>query len=254
MKRFLLFPLLSVFFLFQIKSFSQEISPQKTKYVYATLPKCGTHLTRTVLYTVLTEEQLSSLEVINNHLVPSMDIYRDDPSLKKIIVIRDLRDMCVSASYWIPKKGWFGDSIDYDDFRARDHQGQLDYIIHLDHEEYSIKAFARRAKQWMDSPNVFIVRFEDIVGEKGGGDRQRQIKAIQDLVDYLGFTVPLERIEYAADTVFGSRQPIGKSTFRKGTIGQWREEFTDEQIEAFKENLGQELILLGYEKDLNWSR
>ena len=42
------------------------------------------------------------------------------------------------------------------------------------------------------------------------------------------------------------------STFRKGTIGDWRNHFTEEHKAAFKEVAEAELIKLGYEKDYDW--
>jgi hypothetical protein len=42
------------------------------------------------------------------------------------------------------------------------------------------------------------------------------------------------------------------ATFRKGTTGQWREEFTSKVTEEFKRRAGNWLIHLGYEKDNEW--
>ncbi|MCQ6288444.1 sulfotransferase domain-containing protein [Bacillus cereus] len=45
--------------------------------------------------------------------------------------------------------------------------------------------------------------------------------------------------------------PQTSPTFRKGKIGGWRDEFTDEMKEAFKA-AGNLLISLEYEENLNW--
>ena len=50
-----------------------------------------------------------------------------------------------------------------------------------------------------------------------------------------------------ANDLFG-----GTWSFRKGSIGSWKQYFTQEHKQAFKEVAGQLLIDLGYEKDLNW--
>ena len=42
------------------------------------------------------------------------------------------------------------------------------------------------------------------------------------------------------------------SNFRSGKIGSWEDEFTSKNKNTFKKNLGNTLIKLGYEKDLNW--
>ena len=42
------------------------------------------------------------------------------------------------------------------------------------------------------------------------------------------------------------------SNFRSGKIGGWKEEFTKKNIKKFKRLMGESLIKLNYEKDLNW--
>lgn len=44
----------------------------------------------------------------------------------------------------------------------------------------------------------------------------------------------------------------GTSTFRKGTIGNWYDQFSDEHKQAFKNVTGDLLIDLGYEPNNNW--
>jgi hypothetical protein len=222
----------------------------KQTIFFSSVPKCGTHLTKKIINDLLDTDQLNSIKWIRGqHLIPKWNNYQDDPNLKKIVVIRDIRDMCVSASYWLVKNDWFNSYIDHSKFYNKTHEEQLDYFINLNHPIYSIKAFAQRAVQWMKSPNVFVVRFEDIVGEKGGGDRNLQIETYKSLVKFMGFTVADEKIEAVADSIFG----VGR-IFRKGLIGQWREEFSSHQIENFKKRHSEELILLGYEKDALWTR
>jgi hypothetical protein len=43
------------------------------------------------------------------------------------------------------------------------------------------------------------------------------------------------------------------SHFRKGVAGDWHNYFKPEHVAKFKELLGDRLIDLGYEKDLEWS-
>ena len=42
------------------------------------------------------------------------------------------------------------------------------------------------------------------------------------------------------------------SNFRSGKIGGWKEEFSQDNIVKFKELVGESLIKLKYEKDINW--
>lgn len=50
----------------------------------------------------------------------------------------------------------------------------------------------------------------------------------------------------------GFNRVDSKSFYRRGEIGAWTEYFTDEAKTWFKEEAGQALIRLGYEKDVNW--
>ena len=42
------------------------------------------------------------------------------------------------------------------------------------------------------------------------------------------------------------------SFYRKGVAGDWRNHFTEEDRRVFKEEAGELLIRLGYERDLDW--
>lgn len=47
-------------------------------------------------------------------------------------------------------------------------------------------------------------------------------------------------------------QPSSSPTFRKGIIGNWKQEFTPKVLECFKANDPGYLVQLGYEKDDSW--
>jgi hypothetical protein len=48
--------------------------------------------------------------------------------------------------------------------------------------------------------------------------------------------------------LFGIMRP----TFRKGIAGDWKNYFTPELKETYKESIGKFLIEFGYERDLSW--
>jgi hypothetical protein len=51
-----------------------------------------------------------------------------------------------------------------------------------------------------------------------------------------------------------SGQEDRTSFLRKGVVGDWRNQFSQEAREVFDRYAGEELILLGYEKDRQWAR
>jgi hypothetical protein len=105
-----------------------------------------------------------------------------------------------------------------------------------------------RYKRWLDVPNVFPCRFEDLIGPSGGGSVERQRAAIIGISNHVARPVGPDE----ADGLAARTWSTNSSTFRKGTIGDWRNHFTEEHKDAFKALAGDLLIDLGYESDLDW--
>lgn len=105
-----------------------------------------------------------------------------------------------------------------------------------------------RYKRWLEVPNVFPCRFEDLIGPAGGGSHERQRAAIIGISTHVARPVGPDE----ADRLAARTWSANSSTFRKGAIGDWRNHFTDEHKAAFKDIAGDLLIALGYESDLDW--
>jgi len=101
-----------------------------------------------------------------------------------------------------------------------------------------------RVAIWQKSAICHFVRFEDLVGERGGGDADIQQKEIVDIASHLGVTKSQRTIKHVSAKIFG-----GTYTFRKGIIGGWQEKFNYDHKEAFKKVSGDLLIRAGYEKN-----
>ena len=91
-----------------------------------------------------------------------------------------------------------------------------------------------------------MVKFEDLVGTKGGGSAEAQRLAVERMARHLGVEVEEATMRAVEEGLFG----VGR-TFRKGQIGAWREEFSAEHERAVEEVLGSLLVELGYEADPN---
>ena len=117
-----------------------------------------------------------------------------------------------------------------------------------------LKAIASEWKEyitvWLEHIQYFY-RYEDFLRDP--------FSMIQKLLMSLNISFLEEKIRYAVQN--NTKRKFKKSldkvfqynTFvRKGTRGDWRHHFGDEHIRAFKEIAGDMLILLGYEKDLDW--
>jgi sulfotransferase 6B1 len=105
----------------------------------------------------------------------------------------------------------------------------------------------KRFTRWEQTENILIVKFEDLVGSKGGGNIKKQKEIIRKISSFSSIQLSDINIGKIVNSLFG-----GTSTFRKGRIGSWESLFTETNKHTFKNNTGNLLIDLGYEKDNNW--
>jgi len=192
-----------------------------------------------------------------------LDFYSRQTDLKKIVGIRDLRDVAVSAVHQIIKRGW-PDEFSEDEeklqkFKDLSFDEQLLYVINQDYElsnwkinvQLSLPKAAPQAVQFCSDPSVLVCRYEDLVGPKGGGTRDAQLKTIEKIAKHIGVPLLDESAQRIADVIYGDSYGYNR-TFREGETGGWRKVFKEEHKQAFKARLGASLIALGYEKDDNW--
>ena len=98
---------------------------------------------------------------------------------------------------------------------------------------------------WLDRPEVLTLHFEDLIH-----DRAAALTRIMDhLLAGTPLSAPRQRI---LDSLESSINPARSPTFRSGKTGEWRQHFTEEHKQIFKEAAGDLLIKLGYEKNKNW--
>lgn len=95
---------------------------------------------------------------------------------------------------------------------------------------------------WTDAPDVLTLRYEDLVGAKGGGDRKVQEASLSRFFEHVGQPMSHEKIAEIIDE--GAAQK--SATLRKGRIGDWRETFDDEIEALFQAEVGDVAKALGY--------
>ncbi len=241
---------------------STESSPKEVHIV--TIPKSGTHLILRV-WDLLAEAGYKYPKFwMHPHFLQSptrtnIEKFKETFSEKKIFMIRDLRDVYVSATFWLDQM--------FEDMTAPEHRVR-DWL-----PKWSEATFQEKLVQLIDGSLVFdnpislinfnifaslpslihpdsntlVIRFEDLVGEKGGGDNQKQLDTLQRIFDFCGYDIPEETKYFVAANLFGESY-----TFRKGVIGSWKDHFNRKVKAHFKQKLGGALILMGYETDYNW--
>lgn len=157
-------------------------------------------------------------------------------NFKILLIIRDPRDQIISYAYFIQK---------FPQFAPQLHSLPINNII--DACISDIQKVYSKFLPWAKFNTSYTVKFEDLVGFKGGGTQGKQLREIYNIGSHIGLDMTWKKSQEVSNQLFG-----GTATFREGKIGSWKTHFTVVQKQAFKEVAGDLLIELGYEKDKNW--
>lgn len=101
----------------------------------------------------------------------------------------------------------------------------------------------RRYSGWIDSEASIVLRFEDLVGSRGGGSDEAQIAATQRILRHLGY----DESQVAAADVAANVFSPNSATFRAGQIDSWREELPEDLVAEANRLCGDHLQRWGYQ-------
>lgn len=104
-----------------------------------------------------------------------------------------------------------------------------------------IGARYRAFVDWLDSPVGITVRFEDLVGSRGGGSDEAQIRAVLRILEHLGNSP--DHAEEMAQRLFS----VKSATFRTGNIESWRRDLPTGLAAEIGERCADSMARLGYE-------
>lgn len=195
-----------------------------------------------------------SLSSIKTHINPSnnnINILLNNKITKLVILYRDPRDIIVSNYYYLKK------------FPIAEHN----YIHTLDKYDalnLTIKYFGNDFKDWItnwkkinNDKNIklkfLFLKYEDFLSD--------QNKSFKKILDFYNIDIKkktLTKLIYKTNNIsknFGkslNKFPGNKSTFRSGNKKSWVNELSIDQKLLIKDILGEVLIDLGYEKNLDW--
>jgi hypothetical protein len=181
---------------------------------------------------------------VNAHCIytPELaDLFRQE-GMKTVCILRDPRDVAVSQMHYLKQ---LENHFAHEEFMAlhSDSERLLVSIRGAEMGGRKLQSLDERYRQflgWQDDENAMMVKFEDLVGAKGGGSAGAQRLAVAGVARHLG--VEKAKMGVIEEELFG----VGR-TFRRGRIGGWREEFSEEHTRAVEEVLGSLLVELGYE-------
>ena len=231
------------------------------KILLITLPKSGTHLLRKALFLITNHrthwiglqtkrfdpsQDLRSPHFITGaHLFPLFDQIRTRyiDQYATVLLIRDPRDIMHSfAGHLRRALTWTScPTFDYARYVMLSSEEQLQEAL-LFPEKYLNPAICfPYVLLWMKEPSVFVCRFEDLVGSRGGGSDERQREVLIALANHIGYPRTPEEIQSIADQLFG-----GTWTFHAGQIGKWKESYSEQNLQLFNHLYGRYPIDWGY--------
>jgi hypothetical protein len=172
------------------------------------------------------------------------------PGIGSVFVYRDPRDMILSHVFYatdmFPNHGmhqYYTEKLNTMEERIN---AAIGGVTEVGFELKSVRARYEAYMDWRAQSDILSLRFEDL--------RLEQETSFGKILDYLerkGYQPEIDR--HQAVKILGSAvQPKRSGTFRKGEPGGWREHFTQNNIDFFKESTGDLLIDLGYELDSDW--
>lgn len=176
--------------------------------------------------------------------------YLDDilqsEGIKVIQVMRDPRGILTSMTSYVVEEqnAWYPFHRAFKSLPRRD---LLEFYIKGGYVPaagmyYSgIREALARTEGWLYSGNTLVVRFEDLVGEKGGGSDERQLEVITRIANFIG--VEGADIQSIQRSLFG-----GTHTFRNGSIDRWASDFDSALLSKISRELSGETWMeqLGY--------
>lgn len=251
-------------------------------------PKSGTHLLYQILYSIpglqkwddiVSVQALCGImnapshirwkvgsapndSIIRSHLMHCDEILEAlrEFSCKILFIYRDLRDVAVSHARWVTKEDRiflhdiYTQSANFDDQLMRSIRGvPVGTPLGSNVSQPDIGADFARWQGWITDPDVCAVKFENLVGERGGGSEEKRLYIVEKILDHLEVNLSPQQIKLRFSS--NAMNPEESHTFKKGgkgSIGGWKTKFKESHKEAFKKVAGQTLIELEYEQDINW--
>lgn len=243
--------------------FIDKLFYPKKKVLLVSIQKSGTHLVKKVLeYAGLKGKYreivglkdfkgLKNNEFLWSHFCPSDDIQaalEKNDDYKIIFNFRDPRDVIVSWFHWTHPNNQktihahmdFMQQV-YSNFTD---EQLMDMFIRCDKlrpDEYNPLEYFRLCRVLLFHPSVCKVRFEELIGQRGGGNSKLQVQTIHKIYDYLN----IEQVssQECADKLFSKKS----LTFRKGKINQFKKNLKRSELVLLQKLHGDILAQYGYE-------
>lgn len=241
------------------------------KVLINSVPKSGTHLFIQILLglqgvkiapTWIYEQNFQELKSFDSGTVapahlPYSKRFVDqlkEWDIKTIFISRDLRDIAVSLYHFAMEDRFGGHPLHPILKEFKTEEERLMAVIKgastKDGRTWpNILEFTKTRYEWLNTPGVLCVTYDEFMR-----DFQSRDHALDKIVNYLWDDLQSLQMtkRELKESLKNNIKPKESGTFRKGTIGSWKQEFTEKHKSVFKDIAGDFLIHLGYEKDYNW--
>ncbi len=262
--------------------------PPKSLVICNSYPKSGTHLLYQILYSIPGLQQWDDIvsvqalcgimntpshvrwkvgsapngSIVRSHLMHCDEILEvlAEFNCKVLFIYRDLRDVAVSHARWVTKEeriflhDIYQQASGFDEQLMNSIKGiPVGSPFASNLSQPDIGTDFSRWQGWVTDGSACAVKFEELVGERGGGSEEKRLYLVEQILDYLEINLSSDQIrsQFASCAL----NPEDSHTFRKGgkgNIGGWKTSFKEEHKQAFKLVAGNTLIDLGYESNLDW--
>lgn len=171
--------------------------------------------------------------------------------IKQIFIYRDPRDVTVSAYHYVmntqPRHPYYATYAKMESDAERlmafiqgVGEGRTQYRWSVTSMP-NIRLMYEIFMDWLSTPNTLAVRFEDIIDDANSDNKA--VLIVRRILEFLEMPYSDRLI---TDILRIGRNPKSSPTFRKGVVGSWREEYTEQHIQAFNETAPGLLKQLGY--------
>ncbi len=245
-------------------------------FIIHAIPKCGTHyIQRTI--NLMTNQEIINRNVnvpklteacLNNQILRSFQPYQDalfqilkKTGHKTLSMIRDPRDALISHAFYMrtfanrpgdkTKRDFFTVGNDYDNLTF---EQQIDSLIKGSEYSNSYIDFYRDRLGWALNPESLTVKYEDLVGNAGGGNDKIKRAVVLKIAEFINLDISDKKLQFVLDNMYVDFGEINldDKVFEHSSIGNWRKFLSEKQINLIKKKIGKEIIQLGYEKNNNW--
>tara|TARA_R110001583_G_scaffold62493_3_gene183725 strand:- start:433 stop:1275 length:843 start_codon:yes stop_codon:yes gene_type:complete len=190
--------------------------------------------------------------IIRSHVAYDCEIkeFLQEREIKHLMIVRDLRDVCVSHANWVMNEPriylhkYYQSLENFDDRLMASIKGIVQgvpmgsNVVHAD-----IGREFERWAGWVDDDSVLVLKFEDLV-DRGSSNYILCVEAV-----YRHIGIELDREEIIRRHVIEEKDPNMSHTYTKGLkkgAGAWKDYFNEQHIIEFNKVAGDMMRKMGY--------